>query len=283
MGVKSSRREFICAAAASLAVDVRAASVYSERVLEKRPVAYWRLGERRGQTAIDASGNGHSGVYRGTPLLGEKGALKDDPDTAIRIAPPDSYVEIPSSSHFSQPSSGQGLTVEAWVRPDALVFSGETDDPYIYWLGKGDKGEFEWGFRFYSRESSRPNRISAYIWNLDGGLGSGAYFQDPLKPGQWMHVVACFDPGDERNPGAGVSIYRNGRLRGGPATQKGALYSSFKIKPQPGKAPVRLGTRDLASFLTGALDEVAIYGRTLTGAEILDHYRAGSGMNARER
>ena len=40
-----------------------------------------------------------------------------------------------------------------------------------------------------------------------------------------------------------------------------------------GTAPLRLGTRDLASFLVGGLDEVAIYPRVLTAAEIMDNYQ----------
>jgi hypothetical protein len=40
-----------------------------------------------------------------------------------------------------------------------------------------------------------------------------------------------------------------------------------------GTAPVRLGTRDLRSFLTGGLDEVAIYPRRFTAAEVQENYR----------
>jgi hypothetical protein len=135
----------------------------------------------------------------------------------------------------------------------------------------------EWGLRLYSASSARPNRISAYVWNAEGGLGAGAYFQDGLKPGEWIHIVASFAPGTENTPGAGVAIYKNGQLRGSPATQKGALYSSYNVRPRKGPAPVRLGTRDFGSFLTGGLDEVAIYPRQLTAAEVREHYQLGIG------
>jgi hypothetical protein len=163
------------------------------------------------------------------------------------------------------------------MRPDVLVFAAnETKDhQYVHWLGKGDTGQYEWGFRFYSKYSSRPNRISAYIWNLGGGEGAGAYFEDELTPGKWMHVVACYDPGDMNSAGAGVSIYRDGMLRGGPTLSPGALYKSFNIMPAHGNAPVRLGTRDRKNFFVGALDEVAIYPRVLPPEVILDHYRTG--------
>ena len=246
---------------------------YPETVLAKRPAGYWRLGERHGPEAADASGHDHHGIYHGKVLFGERGAIRGDPDTAIAVAPPGAYVEIANSSQFSQPDSGKGLTVEAWMRPDVLTFPGETQDPYVMWLGKGEKDEMEWGFRFYSQGSTRPNRISAYIWNADGGLGSGAYFQDELKAHEWLHVVGVFDPGSADNPGAGVSIYKNGQLRGSPATSKGARYSSYNVRPRMGTAAVRLGTRDLRSFLTGGLDEVAVYPRKLTAAEVQENYR----------
>ncbi len=249
-------------------------SNYHERVLAKHPIAYWRLGEAKGSTAFDATKNRHNGTFHGTPGYSEAGAIRHDPNTAINLDGHGSYVEIPDSKDFSQPTSGQGLTVEVWIRPDILAFEGETKDPHIHWLGKGNTEQYEWAFRFYSKESTRPNRISAYIWNPTGGLGAGAYFQDTLKPGEWIHVVACYDPGDESNPKAGVSIYKNGVLRGGPATQPGALYRAYNVVPVHGSAPLRLGTRDLKSFLIGGLDEVAIYPRVLKSAEILENYKS---------
>ena len=272
------RRRFLSSASAIVATlagtrNSMARDSYSESVLAKHPVAYWRLGERRGPEAADASRHDHHGTYHGDVLFGERGAIHGDPNTAIAVTPPDTYVEIPNAAEFSQPTSGRGLSVEVWMRPDVLTFPGETSDPYVMWLGKGEKHEMEWGFRFYSQKSTRPNRISAYIWNAEGGLGSGAYFQDELKAHEWVHVVGVFDPGSADNPGAGVSIYKNGKLRGSPATSRGALYSTYQIKPRNGAAPVRLGTRDLGSFLTGGLDEVAIYPRKLRAAEVEENYR----------
>jgi hypothetical protein len=255
------------------------ASGYETAVLAKNPVAYWRLGEKGGPDALDNSKNGHNGSYHGTPTFREKGALKGDANSAVKLSGKRSYVEVDSHKDFSQPTSGRGLTVEVWVRPDVLEFDGETADPYVWWLGKGEAKRQEWALRFYSRKSKdRPNRISAYLFNPEGGLGAGAYFQDRLKAGQWMHVVACFDPGDSETKGAGVHIYKDGVLRLGPPN-RGALYdnSRWKINPVAGGAPLRLGTRDLKSFLTGALDEVAIYPRILSAKEVLENYRAGTG------
>jgi hypothetical protein len=247
---------------------------YRDGVLAKGPVAYWRLGEDAGPTAADETPDQYDGTYFGDPIFGTPGAIQDDPDTAVQFNGTD-YVEIPDSEDFSQPTSGVGLTVEAWMRPDALDFMGETEDPHVHWLGKGVAGQMEWAFRFYTQNSSRPNRISAYMWSPSGRLGAGAYFQDPLSVGEWIHVVACYEPGDANSdPPAGVHIYKNGVHRQGPPSP-GTLYRNYEVFPAHGTAPLRLGTRDLVSFLVGALDEVAIYPRVLDPDEIWDNYENG--------
>jgi len=250
---------------------------YHKRVLAKHPAAYWRFEERAGPTARDSTRHANFGTYHGGVAFGQTGAVHSERDAAIGLNGTDAFVEVPDHEALSQPSSHRGLTVEAWFRPDTLTFPGQTPDHYVHWLGKGEAGEFEWGFRFYSNDSPRPNRVSAYIWNPISGSGApnegaGAYFQDSLQAGRWIHVVACYDPGDASNPHAGVSIYKNGVLRGNPATSPGALYATYNINPVHGSAPVRLGTRDKNSFLAGGLDEMAIYPRVLSAGEILHNY-----------
>jgi hypothetical protein len=241
-------------------------SPYSKYLMSLRPIGYWRLGDPMGRTAFDWSGYVNNGVYHGSPAFGEPGAIRRDANTAIGLDGR-SYVEVPSQSAFSVGATG--LTVQAWLRPDLLTFPCAPKAEYVHWLGKGEAGSFEWGFRFYKKDSSRPNRISAYIWNSEGREGAGAYFEDPLVPGKWINVVAVYQP-----PGnnSGVFIYRDGVLRNGPPKSP-TLYRSYQVTPRPGAAPVRLGSRDLTSFLRGGLDEVAIYPRCLTAAEILRGYR----------
>jgi hypothetical protein len=262
----------IAKAAGLVYKEIALSASYRDGVLAKGPVAYWRLGENAGPTAADETSNGYDGGYFGNPTFGTPGAIADDPDTAVQFNGMD-YVEIPDSEDFSQPTSGVGLTVETWLRPDLLLFPGETNDPHVHWLGKGEDGQREWALRFYSQDSTRPNRISAYIWSPSGGLGAGAYFQDSLVAGEWIHVVACYEPGD-KDTDAGVHIYKNGVHQLGPPSP-GTLYRNFNIVPAYGTSPLRLGTRDFASFLTGALDEVAIYPRVLSADEIADNYLNG--------
>jgi len=125
----------------------------------------------------------------------------------------DSYVEVPSSPDFSPGSAG--LTVAVWMRPDALTFpkteGSLATQQYVHWLGKGERGQFEWTFRMYSQRTPpgpRQNRISFYVFQPDGGRGCGSYFQDPVTPGEWIHVVGVADATTQQ-----TSIYKNGRHR----------------------------------------------------------------------
>ncbi len=245
-------------------------SPYSQRILSLHPAGYWRLGEPAGRAAYDWSPHRRHGAYHGAPTLGQPGAIPGDPDRAVGLRG-SAYVQVPDSGDFS--ISASGLTVEVWVRPDLLDFAGEgAKHPYVHWLGKGEKGRFEWGFRFYRKTSDRPNRLSAYAWPASGGEGAGAYFEELLTPGRWVHLVAVYQP---PGPGAGVQIYRDGVFKKGPPDTP-TLYSSYNVTPAHGAAPLRLGTRDLVSFLTGGLDEVAVYPRCLTAAEIRGNHRAAT-------
>jgi hypothetical protein len=70
---------------------------------------------------------------------------------------------------------------------------------------------------------SRLRARTPYIFNSGPGLGSGAYVEDDIKVGKWMHLVAVFDPGDATNTKAGVIIYKDGKLAGITAISPGAL------------------------------------------------------------
>ena len=204
-----------------------------------------------------------------TLLLGVLGAVlalgSAPPRTALRFDGLSSYAEIPDSDVFSV--SLTGLSVSVWLRPDARRFP-KTEgslptEQFVHWLGKGETGRQEWTFRMYSRSTHpgpRDNRISFYVFNLAGGRGCGSYFQDPVEVGKWLHVVGVVDTESHT-----TAIYKNGQLRNTNA------YGGT-ITPAHGIAPLRLGTKNFASFLRGALSQVRVWNRPLTAAEITALY-----------
>jgi len=158
------------------------------------PAAYLPLSRSAAGVAEDVTGHGHDGSYRGAGSPGT--AQLPNGDQAVTFDGHGQYVEVPSAAALSITDTGC-LTVEAWVRPDVLEFPVTEGTGYVYILGKGEAAKQEYALRMYSLTNTevppRPSRISAYVFNRQGGLGSGAYFQDTVTPGQWMMVTFVVD------------------------------------------------------------------------------------------
>ena len=245
---------------------------YDRQVLSFHPVLYLALGNASSGIEPDLSGNGNNGIYEPS---GGKPDLTTLPngDLASAFDGVSQYVQVPSSRSLSVTDTGC-LTVEAWIKPAVLQFPHTQGSGYVYVLGKGTVGKQEYAMRMYSYSNSevppRPNRISAYLFNLAGGKGSGAYFQDVVHPGDWIMVAFVIDSRSSAEwPDGYISIYKNGQMRG-----RQVSLSQFNVKPGASNAPLRIGTRDLDSFFDGAIGKVAIYDSILSAQDILATYQA---------
>jgi hypothetical protein len=176
------------------------------------------------------------------------------------------YVEFPDSAALSIATTG-ALTVSALINPSTLLFPKTEGSGYVHLLGKGLHGQEEWLFRIYSQGNTenRGNRIGFYIFNLAGGEGAGSEFQDPITPGQWIHVVAVAN-------GQSTYIYKNGVLRRCDQYTSSATDSCTPpfviVSPQHGTAPFRIGSTTLESFFQGSIRDVRIWNRALSASEV---------------
>ncbi len=89
---------------------------YSETVIARNPIAYWRLGETTGTTAVDQMAI-QDGAYTGAVTLGETGpaATVDGLCPYFNGAKGDGnlyYVEVPNNTAFGGMST---LTIECWM------------------------------------------------------------------------------------------------------------------------------------------------------------------------
>jgi Concanavalin A-like lectin/glucanases superfamily len=246
-------------------------SQYDRQVMSLRPAAYLPLSRAAAGVEPDLTGHGHNGAYRGAGSPGT--ARLPNGDRAVTFDGHGQYVEVPSAAALSITDTGC-LTVQAWVRPDVLEFPVTEGTGYAYILGKGEVAKQEYALRMYSLTNSevppRPNRISAYVFNRQGGLGSGAYFQDKVTPGQWVMLTFVVDSRPSaRWPEGCISIYKNGELRGSPVG-----LNQFHVTPQASDAPFRIGTRDLESYFDGAIAKVAVYDSVLSSQDIAQTYEA---------
>ena len=106
----------LVAAAAALAVVVvfawspaSAAAQYRDAVLATPGLeGYWRLGDRSGTVAAEASGRAAPGSYAGAPSLGAPGAIRADADTAAR------FDGVDAEAQAGGAPVGGAATLEGW-------------------------------------------------------------------------------------------------------------------------------------------------------------------------
>jgi Concanavalin A-like lectin/glucanases superfamily len=244
---------------------------YDRQVLSLGPVAYLTMSNPQSRAEPDLSGHGHTGTYFPPGDLPGTVPLPNG-DPAANFDGQGQYLQVPSAAELSIPHTGC-LTVEAWIRPGTLQFTREQGSGYVYILGKGVTGRQEYAMRMYSRTNEehppRPNRISAYVWNLWGGEGSGSYFQDPVTMGQWIMVAFVVDSRPSPAwPQGYIAIYKDGQWRGQVS------LSQFHVTPEASDAPFRVASRDLESFFQGAIGKVAVYDWPLPASDIDATYQA---------
>jgi hypothetical protein len=118
---------------------------------------------------------------------------------------------------------------------------------------------------------------------------------EAYAPGQWHHVVGVADPmgqdpsgGQSRTASGAVRIYVDGKLAGKVHHEGGSLGSFFKFGKnggnfylgacQPGDVPQRDDRFKCRGSFKGAIDEVRIYKRALTDAEVAALYEGVASM-----
>lgn len=212
-------------------------------------VAWYRLNLGSGDD--NTSNNNNGTAYNTTSAPNRNGSA----GLATRFNGANSYIQVPDKSYLSISATGK-LSISVWMKPEVLDFPSSSGG-YVHWLGKGFSNQHEYVLRIYNKNSDRPNRVSCYAFNIGGGLGAGSYFQDVFTVNQWVHVTAVYD-----YPNNSIKIYKNAVLRDSDT------FSSYDIIPQNGSAPLRIGTRDFASYFKGCLDDLRIYNRVLTQSEI---------------
>ena len=200
------------------------------------------------------------------------------------------YLTIPSNAVLSIPTT-KNLTWEGWINADLLQFPNNSNG-YVDWMGKcANYGPTcEWEARMYTTTNpdSRPNRMSAYVFNPAAGLGSGADWQPAnnlIMPSSWYYVVGEYTtlsaPSDCQNtstyPGS-INIWVNGVEWDQAQHGQTGCMSQYNVIPVANDSPLNIGTMAQDTWFPGAVGKVAVYDKLLTQAQITAHYQAMTGQ-----
>lgn len=250
--------------AASLAVV--SPGGYAATVIADNPMAYWRLGEASGPTALDSWGT-NNGTYFGNETFGVAGALGGDPNTAVDFAGDgSSLMRAPYSSDLNGGRDPNGSwTVECWVRPDldAATEGGLFAVPVASVNLSANRS----GYFFLEQPDGWQLRLgnsSGYLSGWNGGAGSVGGVP---QANTWYHLVGAYDGA------AGVGyIYVNGVQ---------VKSNSVAGLAQNDAATFNIGDRGDGAPFAGSVDEVAVYTGVLSASRIQAHYAAGAAQPVR--
>ena len=231
------------------------------------PEAWWRLDEAPGSTNLFDGMGRHNGVYTNAsggatlPTLGAPGALVNDPNTAASFTSAGQGIGLIPFSSSLNPSK---FSIEAWVNTTVLDGQAPVSSSY----GTGPAG---WWV-----QSITASGFSGWYGDCGGGYfgnNNNANTNAAIIPGYWSHVVITYDP--TANASFPYALWVNG-------ANDGYIWGAGTYGLN-GAGPFIIGARGIGSattttiadrFFDGKVDEVAFYGRLLTGAEIQAHYAA---------
>ena len=195
-------------------------------------VGAWSFNETSGTTAGDSSGRGNAGLISGaTRTAGRYG-------NALNFDGVDDWVTVDDDASLDITN---GMTLEAWVRPDTQFANWRT---------------------VLLKEQSAQLAYALYA-NTDGGVPAGHVFTEgdvalrgtaPLPMNVWSHLATTWD-------GSVIRLYVNGAEVASTPLEGTAIESS---------GPLRIGGNAIWSeWFDGAIDEVRIYDRALSTAQIV--------------
>ena len=222
------------------------ADYYAGTILADNPLAYYRLDDASGSTAVDSSSNGMNATYVGGVQLGQPGALPFDPDTAVTLDGSTGYVQLPTiNNDFTH-----GFSAEVWVYPTAVASNATFID-----LGNSSNGDAIILYR-----SGTSNDLAFQVFQ-GGNSGKVVTASNAITLNQWQYFAVTMDANGN------VTLYKNGVViaTGTTYTPRAGIVRADNYLGKNGSSPNN-------PLYAGSLDEAAIYTKQLSAAQIQAHY-----------
>ncbi len=198
-------------------------------------VGAYAFKEGAGTTASDGSGNGNNGALTN----GATWTAAAKYGNAVHFDGVDDYIAVPDSTSLDIGASG---TIEAWVKLDAL-------NRWHSVVAKGNANSNP--AHNYALEINNSNRFQCILGN--GSSQVSAISNTLAATNQFVHVACVWN-------GATLQLYLNGALN---------TSVSATLTPAANSSPLYLGQfGGNTDRLAGTIDEVRIYNRALSPAQI---------------
>ena len=220
------------------------ADYYSGTILADSPLAYYRLGDASGTTAVDASSNELNASYVGGVTLGQPGAFPFDPDSAVTLDGSSGYVQLPKlSSDFTS-----GFSAEIWADPTSVGSSQRFFD-----LGNGSSADNIVLYRV-----GTTNNLGFVVFS-GSSEGTQVIANNAITLNQWQYFAVTLDSHGH------VTLYKNGV----------AIATGTTDVPCTGivRSNNYLGKSNFGdACYAGGFDEAAFYAQPLSADQIAAPY-----------
>ncbi len=221
---------------------------YGQLVYSGNPLAYYRLNEAGGRTAVDSGPNGANGVYNGTVTRSQAGAIAGSSNNAVTFTS-DSGVAMDAPS--SNPTT---YSVETWFSTTT------TQGGKLIGFGNEQSGlSGSYDRHLYMQDDGRLV-FGTWTGQTNTVTTSAAY-----NDGGWHHVVAS-------QSSAGIRLFVDGVLVGTNPQTGAQDYTGYW------RAGGDTTWGSSSPWFAGSLDELAIYGSALDASVVAQHYTVGAGI-----
>ena len=220
-------------------------------------LAQWSFDQTNGAALAEATGRGVAGALQGTADFATGAAAGINGSGALHLDG-GGYVQFPG--RWFDPLSGS-WALSLWVKPDAAPAS----DQVLF--SKSDRSGAAGLFL-------AMNTSSFYLSGATFGINAGFSVSAAVAPvaGNWYHVVAAIDRSNSL-----ARLWVNGVEYTGTSSTRSIPAGEFIF----GEAPPALGACPGRGYnLAGALDEVRLFSRSLSAAEVAALYVGGGLLGA---
>jgi hypothetical protein len=238
---------------------------YDNRVsvstLQKGLVGNWTFDDAADGTAKDSTPYRNGGTVTGATTTTDR---KGQSNKAYSFDGTNDELDVGDADTFSfgDGSNDSTMTITAWIN---ATDTAANRDIVTKWAAD-DVPQAEWVFRVDSSD-----KLAFFARDVSAGVNINRTSDSAVTQGSWIHVVVTYDGTGGATAMNGVTLYSNGASIASTATNNAGY-----VAMEPDTASVVIGEQhDPASNdFNGSIDDVRIYNRVLTAAEITALYES---------